>query len=156
MTELRNIKKWKGSNCWKIKKGEVHLWKRWHRTHNSREKHKDGRENSERERKKGGRQTCLSLLSLWYDKFMHSSCVCQSRKARGVCWTISQGGEEGGRKRGRKKKREREGKKERGRKRAETLSSNSRKWVDRGRLCSLCGFNESTVFRTLRGTRELA
>lgn len=42
--------------------------------------------------------------------------------------------------------------------RAETLSSNSRKWVDpdRGRLCSLCGFNESTVFRTLRGTRELA
>lgn len=42
--------------------------------------------------------------------------------------------------------------------RAETLSSNSRKWVDpdRGRLCSLCGFNESTVFRTRRGTRELA
>lgn len=25
------------------------------------------------------RQTCLSLPSLWYDKFMHSSCVCQSR-----------------------------------------------------------------------------
>lgn len=41
---------------------------------------------------------------------------------------------------------------------AETLSSNSRKWVDpdRGRLCSLCGFNESTVSRTRRGTRELA
>lgn len=51
----------------------------------------------------------------------------------------------------------REGEKE-GRERAETLSSNSRKWVDpdRGRLCSLCGFNESTVFRTPRGTGELA
>ena len=30
-------------------------------------------------------------LSLWYDKFMHNSCVCQSRQARGVCWAISQG-----------------------------------------------------------------
>lgn len=50
-----------------------------------------------------------------------------------------------------------EAKKRRG-ERAETLSSNSTKWVDpdRGRLCSLCGFNESTVFRTRRGTRELA
>lgn len=40
---------------------------------------------------------------------------------------------------------------------AETLSSNSGKWVDpdRGRLCSLCGFNESTVFRTSGGTGEL-
>lgn len=57
-----------------------------------------------------------------------------------------EGGEEGRKARERKKKEER----------AETLSSNSRKWVDRGRLCSLCGFNESTVFRTRRGTRELA
>lgn len=70
-------------------------------------------------------------------------------------------GREGG-KRGRsggkkKEARVREGEKE-GRERAETLSSNSRKWVDpdRGRLCSLCGFNESTVFRTPRGTGELA
>lgn len=72
--------------------------------------------------------------------------LCLSIKARGVCWTISQGEE--GEKRGRREKRER----------AETLSSNSRKWVDpdRGRLCSLCGFNESTVFRTQRGTGELA
>lgn len=55
------------------------------------------------------------------------------------------------------RKGEKRGKKRRG-ERAETLSSNSRKWVDpdRGRLCSLCGFNESTVFRTQRGTGELA
>lgn len=39
---------------------------------------------------------------------------------------------------------------------AETPRSNSRKWADGGGLCSLCGFNESTVFRTRRGTRELA
>lgn len=66
--------------------------------------------------------------------------------------------EEGGKKREeRKEKKKNEARKRRG-ERAETLSSNSRKWVDpvRGRLCSLCGFNESTVFRTRRGTRELA
>lgn len=71
------------------------------------------------------------------------------------CWLDNFSGREEGRgKRGRGKKR---GKKRRG-ERAETLSSNSRKWVDpdRGRLCSLCGFNESTVFRTQRGTGELA
>lgn len=66
-----------------------------------------------------------------------------------------------GRKEGRRGKRGRREKKARKRKRgerAETLSSNSGKWVDpdRGRLCSLCGFNESTVFRTRRGTGELA
>lgn len=65
-------------------------------------------------------------------------------------------GRKEGRRGGEKKK---ESTKERKRgERAETLSSNSRKWVDpdRGRLCSLCGFNESTVFRTRRGTGELA
>lgn len=64
-------------------------------------------------------------------------------------WDNFSGGRKKGR-RGREKSSEKE--------RAETLSSNSRKWVDpdRGRLCSLCGFNESTVFRTQRGTRELA
>lgn len=100
------------------------------------------------------KQTCLSLPSLWYDKF-YAQQLCLSIKARGVCWTISQGGrrEEEGREEGEKN----EARKRRG-ERAETLSSNSRKWVDpvRGRLCSLCGFNESTVFRTRRGTRELA
>lgn len=64
-----------------------------------------------------------------------------------------------GRKEGRRGKRGGGGveKRKRG-ERAETLSSNSGKWVDpdRGRLCSLCGFNESTVFRTQRGTGELA
>lgn len=61
--------------------------------------------------------------------------------------------EKGGKREERKEKK----KQERG-ERAETLSSNSRKWVDpdRDRLCSLCGFNESTVFRTQRGTWELA
>lgn len=92
------------------------------------------------------RQTCLSM-SLWYDKFMHSSCVCQSWKVRDVCWAISRGRKEGSEEE-RKARREKEG--------AETPRSNGRKWADGGRLCSLCGFNESTVFRTRRGTRELA
>lgn len=98
------------------------------------------------------RQTCLSLPSLWYDKFMHSSCVCQSWPGVFVGLFLR---EEGG-----KKREERKGKAKKRKRgeRAETLSTNSRKWVDpdRGRLCSLCGFNESTVFRTRRGTRELA
>lgn len=37
------------------------------------------------------KQTCLSLLSLWYDKF-YAQQLCLSIKARGVCWTVSQGG----------------------------------------------------------------
>lgn len=142
VTEPRINKEQKGSNCWK--KGGPLVKKMAQYT--TGEKSKDGRENGE---KRERRQTRLSPLSLWYDKFMHSSCVCQSKKARGVCRTISQGGrreERKGEKQEKKKKEER----------AETLSSNSRKWVDRGRLCSLCGFNESTVFRTRRGTRELA
>lgn len=68
------------------------------------------------------RQTCLSLPSLWYDKFMHSSCVCQSRPGVFVGEFLR---EEGGKKR----EREEEGgarKRKRGA-RAETLSSNSRK-----------------------------
>lgn len=66
--------------------------------------------------------------------------------------------EEGGKKRGREEGGKKKARKRKRGERAETLSSNSRKWVDpdRGRLCSLCGFNESTVFRTRRGTRELA
>lgn len=110
-------------------------------------KNKDGRGGKQtRERETG---LSFSAVSLWYDKFMHSSCVCQSRPGVFVGLFL---GEEGGKKR-KEKKQERE----RG-ERAETLSSNSRKWVDpdRGRLCSLCGFNESTVFRTRRGTRVLA
>lgn len=99
------------------------------------------------------KHSCLSLPSLWYDKF-YAQQLCLSIKARGVCRTISQGGrseEQGGEEVGdeaRKRRGERVG----------TLSSNSRKWVDpdKGRLCSLCGFNESTVFSTRRGTRELA
>lgn len=56
--------------------------------------------------KKWGRKshTCLSL---WHDKFMHSSCVCQSRQTMGVCWTISQGG-----RREERKERKQEGEKE--------------------------------------------
>lgn len=40
-------------------------------------KTENGEETVRQEEKE--RQTCLSLPSLWYDKFMHSSCVCQSR-----------------------------------------------------------------------------
>lgn len=126
--------------------------------HNSREKQRREGKCREREREKE-RQTCLSLPSLWYDKFMHSSCVCQSRPGVFVGQFLR---EEGGKKREERKGRiGRRGRGVRKRKRgerAETLSSNSRKWVDpdRGRFCSLCGFNESTVFRTRRGTRELA
>lgn len=110
-------------------------------------KQRRGREENRRERET---DLSFSAVSLWYDKFMHSSCVCQSRPGVFVGLFLR---EEEGKKRKEKKARERE----RG-ERAETLSSNSRKWVDpdRGRLCSLCGFNESTVFRTRRGTRELA
>lgn len=123
--------------------------------HNSREKQR--REGGETARKgEKERQTCLSLPSLWYDKFMHSSCVCQSRPGVFVGQFLR---EEGGKKREERKGRIGRGARKRKRgERAETLSSNSRKWVDpdRGRFCSLCGFNESTVFRTRRGTRELA
>lgn len=112
------------------------------------EEEEEGRERTARQEEKE-RRACLSLPSLWYDKFMHSSCVCQSRPGVFVGQFLRE------RKEGRE-----EGEKEGGRERerAETLSSNSRKWVDpdRGRLCSLCGFNESTVFRTQRGTGELA
>lgn len=114
----------------------------------SRGKNKDG----EGEENRRERETDLSFsaVSLWYDKFMHSSCVCQSRP--GVFVGLFLREEEGKKRKEKKSKREKRGE------RAETLSSNSRKWVDpdRGRLCSLCGFNESTVFRTRRGTRELA
>lgn len=133
-------------------KKEVHWLKsKWHRTTNREEKQKwgVGGDTDEKER-----HTCLSVPSLWYDKFMHSSCVCQSRPGVFVGLFLR---EEGVKKREERK----EGKKARKRKRgerAEKLSSNSRKWVDpyRGRLCSLCGFNKSTVFRTQRGTRDLA
>lgn len=47
--------------------------------------------------------TLLPPQSLWYDKFMHSSCVCQSRKARGVVGQFLW--QEGG-KRGRKEEKE--------------------------------------------------
>lgn len=88
------------------------------------------------------RQTCLFSPSLWYDKFMHSSCVSQSRPVVFVGLVLREEGETSGTG---KKKRERKREE-----RAETLSSKGRKWVDpdRGRLCSLCGFTESTVFRT--------
>lgn len=129
------VKEKKGSDCWKkrgllVKKmAQNTTWEKW-----------------ERERKRDS----LSLPSLWYDKFMHGSCVCQSRPGVFVGQFLREEGE--GREKGGKSKKAKRGE------RAETLSSNSRKWVDpdRVRLCSLCGFNESTVFRTRRGTRELA
>lgn len=63
--------------------------------HNSREKQR--REGGETARKgEKERQTCLSLPSLWYDKFMHSSCVCQSRPGVFVGQFLR---EEGGKKR---------------------------------------------------------
>lgn len=69
-------------------------------------------------------------------------------------------GRKGGRGGEEKKRRKKgdEARKEKRGERAETLSSNRRKWADpdRGRLCSLCGFNESTVFGARRGTGELA
>lgn len=65
-----------------------------------------GGENSEKGRDRE-RQTCLSLPSLWYDKFMHSSCVCQSRLGVFVGQFLR---EEGG-KRGRRGKKAREGEK---------------------------------------------
>lgn len=83
---------------------------------------------------------------------MHSSCICQS--SPGVFVGQLRGGRRGEEesKGGKKNERQRQ------RERVETLSSNSRKWVDpdRVRLCSLGGFNESTVFRAQGGTRELA
>lgn len=78
VTELsRDRAEKKGSDCWEK---EV----RWFK--------KDGTERTQLERGKKTkpvgktqrtgeeeRQTRLSLPTLWYDKFMHSSCVCQSR-----------------------------------------------------------------------------
>lgn len=55
------------------------------------------------------RQTCLSLPSLWYDKFMHSSCVCQSRPGVFVGQFLRV---EGGKKREERKEEKKKGKKE--------------------------------------------
>lgn len=71
----------------------------------SRGKNEDRGENRRERERKRDRQTCLSPPSLWYDKFMHSSCVCQSRPGVFVGLFLR---EEGGKKRGRGKKRERE------------------------------------------------
>lgn len=62
--------------------------------------HKDG-EGRKKTARKGEkeRQTCLSLPSLWYDKFVHSSCVCQSRPGVFVGQFLR---EEGGKTRGRR------------------------------------------------------
>lgn len=43
-----------------------------------------------RERERKREQTCLSLPSLWYDKF-YAQQLCLSIKARGVYWTIFSG-----------------------------------------------------------------
>lgn len=121
--------------------------------HDSKEEKKQSRWGKTPRTGEEERQTRLSLPTLWYDKFMHSSCVCQSRPGvfAGQFLRVGRREEEGREEGGEKAERERG-------ERAETLSSNSRKWVDpdRGRLCSLCGFNESTVLRTRRGTGELA
>lgn len=73
MTVLRNKRKERQRQL----KKEVHWLKsKWHRTTNREEKQRwvGGGHADEKER-----HTCLSVPSLWYDKFMHSSCVCQSR-----------------------------------------------------------------------------
>lgn len=138
----------KGSDFFYQKKKKEVRWLKKMAQNATWEKNKDrrGGRNSETGRERG---TDLSFSPVSVVRQVYAQQLCLSIKARGVCWTISQG-EEGG-KRGRREKRERK-------ERAETLSSNSRKWVDpdRGRLCSLCGFNESTVFRTQRETGELA
>lgn len=82
------------------------------------QKNKDRKGETARKREKE-RQTCLSLSSLWYDKFMHSSCVCQSRP--GVLENFS------GRKEGRRGVDRKGGQEREKGERAETLSSNSRK-----------------------------
>lgn len=123
---------------------------------------KDGTEKQRRER---GKQRERERKR---DRLVFLSRLCGMTSLCTAAVFVNQGqgcllGNFSGRKEGRRGEERKEEKKKKARKRkrgerAETLSSNSRKWVDpdRGRLCSLCGFNESTVFRTRRGTRELA
>lgn len=94
----------------RLSKKEVRWFKKDGTEHNSKGKTKTGEEETARKGEKE-RQTCLSLPSLWYDKFMHSSCVCQSRPGVFV-GQFSQGGrreERKGRKKKKKQEREKEG-----------------------------------------------
>lgn len=77
------------------KKKEVRWLKKMAQS-TTREKNKEGREGETARKGEKERQTCLSLPSLWYDKFMHSSCVCQSRPGVFVGQFLR---EEGGKKR---------------------------------------------------------
>lgn len=106
VTEPRNKEK-KGSDC--LKK-EVHWLKKMAQNYEEKQRRRE-REGGEKQTRKGEkeRQTCLSLPSLWYDKFMHSSCVCQSRPGVFVGLFLR---EEGGKKRGREKKVRKRGERE--------------------------------------------
>lgn len=63
--------------------------------------HNTAREgNQSKKAREGEKETRLPLPALWYDMFMHSSCVCQSRPGVFVGQFLR---EEGGKKREEKK-----------------------------------------------------
>ena len=92
------------------KKRSAGLRKMAPKEHDSKEEKKQSRWGKTPRTGEEERQTRLSLPTLWYDKFMHSSCVCQSRPGVFAGQFLRVGRrEEEGREEGGRKQREKEG-----------------------------------------------